>query len=171
MSDVDSKPPTTGSSDDVPLNAFGEPDFAVQSQEGPVLPSPAAAEEDEDTCRVCRGDGTPDHPLFHPCKCKGSIKYVHQDCLQEWLTQRARTHCELCHHPFQFSMYACSLSSFRVITRVIRPWMVSVTMLWRALWHRARAHQSHSAPLTSTCTPLPVIFAPLSQHVRGRSSR
>jgi hypothetical protein len=106
--------PASGSSDDAPLNAFGERDMSVP-QPSPHEPLPAAAaatstaaEDDDDTCRVCRGDGTPDHPLFHPCKCKGSIKYVHQDCLQEWLTQRARTYCELCHHPFQFSVYVCT---------------------------------------------------------------
>lgn len=30
-------------------------------------------------CRVCRCESTPDHPLFHPCKCSGSIRFVHQD--------------------------------------------------------------------------------------------
>lgn len=33
------------------------------------------------TCRICRGDATDDNPLFHPCKCKGSIKYMHESCL------------------------------------------------------------------------------------------
>ena len=32
-------------------------------------------------CRVCHGESEAEHPLFHPCKCSGSIKYVHQDCL------------------------------------------------------------------------------------------
>ena len=26
------------------------------------------------TCRICRGEATEDNPLFHPCKCRGSIK-------------------------------------------------------------------------------------------------
>lgn len=30
-------------------------------------------------CRVCRTEAEPDHPLFHPCKCSGSIRYVHSD--------------------------------------------------------------------------------------------
>ena len=30
-------------------------------------------------CRVCRCEGAPDNPLFYPCKCSGSIKYVHED--------------------------------------------------------------------------------------------
>jgi E3 ubiquitin-protein ligase DOA10 len=30
-------------------------------------------------CRVCRSESTPDHPLYHPCKCSGSIRFVHED--------------------------------------------------------------------------------------------
>lgn len=58
---------------------------------------------DPDTCRICRGEGTPDEPLFYPCKCSGSIKYVHQDCLMEWLSHSQKKHCELCKTPFRFT--------------------------------------------------------------------
>ncbi|CAG8465430.1 2336_t:CDS:2 [Ambispora gerdemannii] len=36
-------------------------------------------EDGEDVCRVCRCEGTEEQPLFHPCKCAGSIRFVHQD--------------------------------------------------------------------------------------------
>ncbi|KAI0128265.1 E3 ubiquitin-protein ligase MARCH6 [Xylariales sp. AK1849] len=58
---------------------------------------------DADTCRICRGEGTPSEPLFYPCKCSGSIKYVHQDCLMEWLSHSQKKHCELCKTPFRFT--------------------------------------------------------------------
>lgn len=32
-----------------------------------------------DICRVCRSEGTPDKPLYHPCVCTGSIKFIHQE--------------------------------------------------------------------------------------------
>jgi E3 ubiquitin-protein ligase MARCH6 len=32
-----------------------------------------------DICRVCRSEGLPDKPLYHPCICTGSIKYIHQE--------------------------------------------------------------------------------------------
>jgi len=32
-----------------------------------------------DMCRVCRSEGSAEKPLFHPCVCAGSIKYIHQD--------------------------------------------------------------------------------------------
>jgi E3 ubiquitin-protein ligase DOA10 len=39
----------------------------------------------EAICRVCRSPGTPDAPLFYPCACSGSIKYIHE----EWCGRRA----------------------------------------------------------------------------------
>lgn len=60
-------------------------------------------EEEEEICRVCRSEGTLEQPLFHPCKCAGSIRYVHQDCLIEWLTHSRKKYCELCEHPFTFT--------------------------------------------------------------------
>ncbi|KAI6241269.1 RING-CH-type domain-containing protein [Aphelenchoides fujianensis] len=54
---------------------------------------------DEDICRVCR---LPEGVLYHPCLCTGSIKYVHQECLLEWLKYSKKTLCELCGHEFSF---------------------------------------------------------------------
>jgi len=35
--------------------------------------------QESDHCRICRSEGSADEPLYHPCKCSGSIKFVHQD--------------------------------------------------------------------------------------------
>lgn len=59
--------------------------------------------EEGDTCRICRGEGTAEEPLFYPCKCSGSIKYVHQECLMEWLSHTQKKHCELCKTSFRFT--------------------------------------------------------------------
>lgn len=59
--------------------------------------------DEADTCRICRGEGTADEPLFYPCKCSGSIKYVHQECLMEWLSHTQKKHCELCKTSFRFT--------------------------------------------------------------------
>ncbi|OAY78551.1 putative E3 ubiquitin ligase SUD1 [Ananas comosus] len=76
-----------------------------------VPPSPPRAarldaEEDEDegdVCRICRNPGEADNPLRYPCACSGSIKYVHQECLLQWLNHSNARHCEVCKHPFSFS--------------------------------------------------------------------
>ena len=59
--------------------------------------------EEQDTCRICRGEGSKEEPLFYPCKCSGSIKFVHQNCLVEWLSHSQKKHCELCKTPFRFT--------------------------------------------------------------------
>ena len=59
-------------------------------------------ENETDICRVCRCEGSSDKPLFHPCVCTGSIKYIHQDCLVKWLKITRKSYCELCRHQFQF---------------------------------------------------------------------
>ena len=56
-----------------------------------------------DICRVCRLDGSPDKPLFHPCVCTGSIRYVHQECLVQWLKYSKKEFCELCKHRYSFT--------------------------------------------------------------------
>uniref|UniRef100_A0A8I3WIM0 RING-type E3 ubiquitin transferase n=1 Tax=Callithrix jacchus TaxID=9483 RepID=A0A8I3WIM0_CALJA len=44
----------------------------------------------DNICRVCRSEGTPEKPLYHPCVCTGSIKFIHQEwlvntkCLFQW---------------------------------------------------------------------------------------
>lgn len=60
------------------------------------------AEAEERECRICRGNDEPGRPLLHPCRCSGSIKYTHEDCLVNWLAQSGSTRCELCNHSFRF---------------------------------------------------------------------
>ena len=94
-----------------------------------TISSKAASEggsERVDTCRICRSEGTPDEPLFYPCKCSGSIKFVHQECLMEWLSHSHKKHCELCKTPFRFT----KLYDANMPQRL--PWTVFVQ---RACWH------------------------------------
>jgi len=44
----------------------------------------------------------PDRRLFAPCKCSGSIRFTHSDCLEQWLEHSGKTYCELCGHQFEF---------------------------------------------------------------------
>lgn len=57
---------------------------------------------DIDICRVCRCEAQSDRPLFYPCVCTGSIKYIHQDCLMQWMRYSHKEYCELCGHRFSF---------------------------------------------------------------------
>ncbi|KAH6635752.1 hypothetical protein F5144DRAFT_565346 [Chaetomium tenue] len=102
----------------LPLDRFPEP-FPAPAPDPPVYPKnrrrkssstssrraepPDSLLPEPDTCRICRGEGSADEPLFFPCKCSGSIKHVHQDCLMEWLSHSQKKHCELCKTPFRFT--------------------------------------------------------------------
>jgi hypothetical protein len=34
---------------------------------------------DQNSCRICGAPSELGQPLFHPCKCSGTIRYIHQD--------------------------------------------------------------------------------------------
>uniref|UniRef100_A0A0N5A933 RING-type E3 ubiquitin transferase n=1 Tax=Syphacia muris TaxID=451379 RepID=A0A0N5A933_9BILA len=64
--------------------------------------------EGTDICRVCRCAG--ETTLYHPCLCTGSIKYIHQECLLEWLKYSKKEVCELCRHKYSFrSIYVSDM--------------------------------------------------------------
>ena len=44
-------------------------------------------------CRICFCDGNFEgiNPLISPCKCSGSVKYIHLNCLRKWLTSKITT--------------------------------------------------------------------------------
>ncbi|CAG4937263.1 unnamed protein product [Colias eurytheme] len=56
-----------------------------------------------DICRICHCESEIHNPLLAPCYCSGSLKYVHQSCLQQWLTASETRSCELC--KFNFIMH------------------------------------------------------------------
>jgi len=38
------------------------------------------------TCRICLQEGSlEDSDLIEPCSCKGSLRFVHQHCLAQWI--------------------------------------------------------------------------------------
>ncbi|GLJ18519.1 hypothetical protein SUGI_0329170 [Cryptomeria japonica] len=77
-------------------------------------------EEDEDVCRICRTNGDADNQLYYPCACSGSIKYVHQDCLLQWLNHSNARQCEVCKHAFSFSpVYADNAPARLPFTEVL----------------------------------------------------
>eukprot|EP01017_Pseudomicrothorax_dubius_P043384 TRINITY_DN7212_c0_g1_i3.p1 TRINITY_DN7212_c0_g1~~TRINITY_DN7212_c0_g1_i3.p1 ORF type:complete len:522 (+),score=97.84 TRINITY_DN7212_c0_g1_i3:156-1721(+) len=67
-------------------------------------------------CRICLSEGGElENPLVAPCDCSGTMKYVHINCLQQWLRSRVQTRkagvvttlvwkhfdCELCKRNLQ----------------------------------------------------------------------
>ena len=46
-------------------------------------------------CRICF-ECDAGEPLIEPCKCSGSMKYVHKSCLQKWIYHKGDSVCNVC---------------------------------------------------------------------------
>ncbi|XP_017150233.1 E3 ubiquitin-protein ligase MARCH4 [Drosophila miranda] len=66
-------------------------------------------------CRICHNADNPEQ-LVSPCLCKGSLTYVHVQCLERWISTSHCTLCELCQFQYnteQTLRYSC-LQSLRI---------------------------------------------------------
>jgi RING-variant domain len=73
------------------------------------------------SCRICLNDISFDEnsPLISPCKCSGSVKYIHLECLKKWIASLVKIKenssvtsyswksikCEICHTPLPKAIY------------------------------------------------------------------
>lgn len=53
-------------------------------------------------CRICHCEESSEDYLISPCHCIGTLRHVHQACLQQWLKSNGMKSCELC--KFEFIM-------------------------------------------------------------------
>ncbi|XP_015907138.2 uncharacterized protein [Parasteatoda tepidariorum] len=59
------------------------------------------------TCKICHTAAKPEDPLISPCRCTGTLRYIHCGCLMKWLeicNKRSRKPptCELCKYQFHW---------------------------------------------------------------------
>lgn len=58
------------------------------------------------SCRICYEINSSEiNPLITPCKCDGSLKYIHYNCLNKWLLARIHNNkykCEICNGEYIF---------------------------------------------------------------------
>lgn len=51
-------------------------------------------------CRICFDPETDEHKLISPCKCTGSMRFIHEDCLKIWLLSKDKdltnSECDIC---------------------------------------------------------------------------
>jgi hypothetical protein len=65
-------------------------------------------QEEERLCRICHGDEEDgeDGRLFRPCKCSGTMGWVHVECLDKWRQVSSNPQsfycCDQCHHRYDF---------------------------------------------------------------------
>ncbi|CEP60622.1 E3 ubiquitin-protein ligase SSM4 LALA0_S01e15170g [Lachancea lanzarotensis] len=117
------------------------------------------------TCRICRGEHSTDQPLFHPCKCRGSIKYIHENCLMEWVASKnvdlsrpgSEMKCDICHFPIQLTTVYDEDTPDRVpLTLIFR---TTLGVLWR---------QTQYVMCIALAASLLVLGIPLTWNVLGK---
>lgn len=59
-----------------------------------------AIDQEEKPCRICLEAEENLEKFIRPCKCSGSVKYVHEECLKTWLVSLGKdiyqSKCEIC---------------------------------------------------------------------------
>ncbi|XP_056658837.1 E3 ubiquitin-protein ligase MARCHF1 isoform X2 [Monodelphis domestica] len=56
--------------------------------------------DDSEVCRICHCEGDDESPLITPCRCTGTLRFVHQACLHQWIKSSDTRCCELCKYDF-----------------------------------------------------------------------
>mmetsp|Transcript_87167 Transcript_87167/g.251392 ORF Transcript_87167/g.251392 Transcript_87167/m.251392 type:complete len:382 (+) Transcript_87167:175-1320(+) len=68
-----------------------QPDLSLEGMDATYSYDPEQCIESM-PCRICLMEGPgEDDPLIKPCKCKGSIEYVHLKCLRYWTKSRLQS--------------------------------------------------------------------------------
>jgi len=104
-------------------------------------------------CRICLLEGSSDEdPLIRPCRCRGSIEYVHLGCLRHWVKGRLNLAdnpegsyfyrplpCELCRAPYPASVIKGSEKFPLVeVPRTTPPFIVLENMMRDSQQHSGR---------------------------------
>ncbi|KAG8733382.1 hypothetical protein FRC11_006727 [Ceratobasidium sp. 423] len=100
-----------------------------------------------DTCRICSAPAEEDQPLFYPCKCSGTIRYIHQDCLTTWLAHSKKRSCDVCKYEYGFTkvykpdmpkrlpaelfLRKLSLQMAKIVITSLR--LVMISVIWLAI--------------------------------------
>ncbi|CAO2830698.1 unnamed protein product [Amaranthus hypochondriacus] len=92
----------------------------VMSPPSPIITSAEidleAGPSEQIQCRIClESDG---RDFIAPCKCKGTSKYVHRECLDQWRAVRegfAFAHCTTCKAPYYLRVHALADRKWRTL--------------------------------------------------------
>lgn len=85
-----------------------------------LKPKPEEIEKEERICRICLNEENSEiNPLINPCRCSGSMKWIHLKCLRKWLFNKVELvedeiiriyawkdlNCELCKGPLKSNFF------------------------------------------------------------------
>lgn len=101
--------------------------------------------------RICHCEGDDESPLITPCHCTGSLRFVHQSCLQQWIKSSDTRCCELCKYEFimetklkplrkvrrHFVLCNCLINSCPCSASVCPQWAGITPARWSLKWEKA----------------------------------
>lgn len=85
--------------------------------------------QSERICKICHSACNEASPYAHPCKCKGSLKFIHVECLNEWLKLTKTKKCDICNYPFKFE------KKFKIGTPKNVPFYYILLFALKAVFH------------------------------------
>ncbi|KAM0687564.1 hypothetical protein COBT_001192 [Conglomerata obtusa] len=68
-------------------------------------------------CKFCHNTLSEEETCYRPCKCTGSLKYIHEDCLKEWVQRSNNKKCELCNHIYKYKPVYRKKLTFKMSTK------------------------------------------------------
>jgi hypothetical protein len=122
--------------DDIPLMQLYDvaPSLERTRSNSTVSEISQVEEEDQKVCRICLETDEQDGSMIAPCKCSGSMKYVHSQCLRRWRclsTNRLRPtyfRCDQCFTPYMYGLPKNRSLFYQVLNRLSAKW-ISIGLL------------------------------------------
>ena len=79
-------------------------------------------------CRICHASGP--QSLIRPCSCRGTMRYVHAMCAEEWVVRRLNAGmgadraavCEICGETYAHVIYCPHPFTFLLSVKAWRRW-------------------------------------------------
>ncbi|EDV47384.1 uncharacterized protein LOC6551546 [Drosophila erecta] len=80
-----------------------------QITRSPLEESLHSANENGNSCRICRWNRSDMEIIKCPCNCKGTVGYIHLKCLKRCIMHRRDNRCEICNAVFDITEERVSL--------------------------------------------------------------
>ncbi|KAM3128783.1 hypothetical protein pb186bvf_019131 [Paramecium bursaria] len=143
-----------------------------------------SSQSDAQICRVCLSTSVSTmNPLVNPCKCSGTMKYIHLECLKKWL--RSKLHyrqsdycttllwkhleCELC--KFNYPPVFRSDDAFYDLVELSKPTDIPYVLMEIKLKRYDNANEANQDDQVSRCNGVYIIsFDKLKELKIGRAN-
>lgn len=105
-------------------------------------------------CRVCHEDDSM-APLIAPCRCCGTIKFIHEECLDNWrrTSQKNATYCSVCQTTYKIGRRYKTWSEMAYWLLLQAAQFVILTDVWHA-WLRLQIVMCTVCFILSRCLML-----------------